>query len=216
MPSFLDYQLAAEMLQKVVLTRSQLRTLDLAGVPAAKRGFLYALVSQTLKFFPVLSALVQQVLTPRLATTGLDNRASAETVEGCMLRVLVYELLFGQGLPPGIHSEETLLLREFELNLRTALETLAAGGEHSELLRSRGQNGRGFSGAPFRYARVNTLRATVKEALQRLQDELGIVVAPTVAHFPLPAGTKLVLGVHLLPEQSVPLSSSDAAPSSSS
>eukprot|EP00850_Spirogloea_muscicola_P000603 SM000002S05683 [mRNA] locus=s2:1487313:1491459:- [translate_table: standard] len=129
---------------------ASIKSLALAPAVVAKKA-TYALTCETLRYLPVLKEVV----------AATDLLKSSAKMQAELAYVLVYDLLFGQGLVPAGKAEQAVLARKSAL--RACLARLLVKRQVSsakDLLQSK------VAGYEMpRYARVNTLRTTVQDVI---------------------------------------------------
>eukprot|EP00850_Spirogloea_muscicola_P018585 SM000172S03058 [mRNA] locus=s172:85266:89635:+ [translate_table: standard] len=129
---------------------ASIKSLALAPAVVAKKA-TYALTCETLRYLPVLKEVV----------AATDLLKSTAKMQAELAYVLVYDLLFGQGLVPAGKAEQAVLARKSAL--RACLARLLVKRQVSsvkDLLHSQ------IAGYEMpRYARVNTLKTTVQDVL---------------------------------------------------
>lgn len=136
---------------------SSVEALTLAPAVLAKKA-THALTCQTLRYLPVLKELLQ----------GFEfSFAKRAKVREELLYVLVYDLLFGEGLLPCGDAEKAVVARKAALQARLARLMLKRQvSSHEELLPPAS---RSAGPPPPRYVRVNTLKLSIEEAAGELR-----------------------------------------------
>lgn len=152
------YVKAAEILQKAEMKKGALKTLVYdSKFPNIKQ--LYALVCEAEKFSHILQEIIES--TKLLKHTKLKMH---------LAKVLVYDLLMGQGLKCGGAWKALLLKHRSRLQAALArMKVKQKVSRNEDLLPSSVQQSLGTQ-LP-RYVRVNTLKTTVEDAVDYLKRE---------------------------------------------
>ncbi|XP_020641827.3 28S rRNA (cytosine-C(5))-methyltransferase [Pogona vitticeps] len=156
------YGAAASVLARLERREGSLKTL-VYGSGFARAGLLYALVSGTRRFSPVLE--------PLLAASGLlplPGNKKKPKVPPPLAQVLAYELLFGKGLRGG-GGRATRLVQKHRARLEAELALLKVRRRVSrdeDLLPPPRPPAGGEPAAPLpRYVRVNALKTRVEDVV---------------------------------------------------
>ncbi|MEW5317568.1 MAG: hypothetical protein WDW38_008854 [Sanguina aurantia] len=135
---------------------ASLKSLTMGANITAKKA-VYAVTVEVLKYMPILRRLTEAV-----GLSGHGARMSAATAF-----VLVYEMLFGEGLHQARGPAEHVV------NGKKNVEDLLASSMETE-----GAPSSNIVVPHYRWARVNLLKATVEAAIQRMRDMPAKTGAP--------------------------------------
>lgn len=152
------YMKAAEILEKVEMKKGALKTLVYdSKFPNIKQ--LFALVCEAQKFSPILQKIIES--TKLLKHTKLRMP---------LAKVLVYDLLMGQGLKCGGSWKVVMMKHRPRMQAELARMKVKQNVSRNEDLLPSSVKQRDGDQLP-RYVRVNTLKTTVEDAVDYLKRE---------------------------------------------